>query len=143
MNDMNERLFLHVRNSFDAIPPANEAVSQWLESRQVAAPACYLANLAVEELVTNSIKYGYDDTAAHEIEISLALSEGGIVLTVSDDGRAFNPLAAPEPDTNLPMEERPVGGLGIYLLRKLADGMTYERRDGHNIVTIVKRTACA
>ena len=68
---MNEPLQLRVSNSFDAIPPANEAVSQWLESRQVSAAACYLANLAVEELITNSIKYGYDDTAIHEIEINL------------------------------------------------------------------------
>jgi anti-sigma regulatory factor (Ser/Thr protein kinase) len=136
---MNDPFHLRVRNSFDAIPSANDAVTRWLEERKVSAAATYLANLAIEELVTNSIKYGYDDTAAHEIEITLSLNNSHLVLTVSDDGHAFNPLEAPEPDTSLPLEDRPVGGLGIHLLRKLADQMTYERRDGRNRVTIVKR----
>jgi anti-sigma regulatory factor (Ser/Thr protein kinase) len=140
---MNEPLLLRVPNSFDAIPPASEAISQWLDNREVPPAACYLANPAIEELITNTIKYGYDDAAVHEIEIRLSLNEEHLVLTVIDDGHAFNPLEAPEPETTLPIEDRPVGGLGIFLLRKLADRMTYERKDGCNQVTIVKRTAGA
>ena len=63
------------------------------------------------------------------------------MLTVTDDGHPFNPLEAPEPKTDLPIEDRPIGGLGIHLLRELSDGMTYERRNGRNQVTIVKRAA--
>jgi serine/threonine-protein kinase RsbW len=59
-------------------------------------------------------------------------------VTVTDDGHPFNPLDLPEPDTSLPMEDRPIGGLGIHLLRKMSDRMEYERRDGKNQVTLRK-----
>ena len=136
---MNEPLRLRIRSSFDAIPPANEAVTQWLEARKAPPAATYLANLAIEELVTNCIKYGYDDKLEHEIEIHLSIADGQMTLAVISDGHAFNPLEVPEPDTNLPLEDRPVGGLGIHLLRKLSDHMTYERRDECNHVMIVKQ----
>jgi len=61
------------------------------------------------------------------------------MLTVTDDGHPFNPLEAPEPDTTLPVEERPIGGLGIYLLRKMFDRMDYTRTDGKNRVTLRKK----
>ena len=62
-------------------------------------------------------------------------------MEVIDDGHAFNPLEAPTPDLSLAMENRPLGGLGIHLLRKLADGITYERRNGTNRVVLTKRMA--
>src|SRR5262245_48745848 len=124
---MNEPLRLRIKNSFEAIPLANEAVSQWLEQRKTSPAAIYLATLAVEELVTNCVKYGYDDKLEHEIQIELSVADGQMSLTVSDDGHEFNLLEVPEPDTSLPVEDRPVGGLGIHLLRRLADSLTYER----------------
>ena len=58
------------------------------------------------------------------------------MVVVTDDGKPFNPLESPEPDTSLPVEERPIGGLGIYLLRKMFDQMDYARTDGKNRVTL-------
>ena len=134
-------LRLRIKNTFEAIPAANGDVSKWLESRKAPEGPSYLATLAIEELVTNCIKYGYDDKREHEIEISLSIAKGKLRLTVTDDGHEFNPLAIAEPDTSSPVEDRPIGGLGIHLLRKLADEMLYERRDGLNRVTIVKQLA--
>ena len=138
---MNEPLRLVIKNSFEEIARASETVTQWLEARKIAPAASYLANLAIEELVTNCIKYGYEDKSEHDIEINLSVADAQMALMVSDDGHAFNPLEAPEPDINLPIEERPVGGLGLHLLRKLADKIEYERHQGHNRVTILKRLA--
>ena len=138
---MNEPLRLRIKNSFEAIPPANEAVANFLEQRQASSGVIYLATLAIEELVTNCVKYGYDDKLEHEIEIDVAVVDGLMRLTVSDDGHAFNPLEVPEPDTDLPIEDRQVGGLGIHLLRQLADQMSYERREGRNRVTLTKGIA--
>src|SRR5690242_16067016 len=86
---MEDRLTLRVKNAFAEIPAANEAASRWLAERNAPPSADYLANLAIEELVTNCIKYGYDDSAEHIIEIEVALSAGELVLTVSDDGHPF------------------------------------------------------
>ena len=135
---MPDQLNLRVKNAFAEIPAANEAASRWLAARQAPPAADYLANLTIEELVTNCVKYGYDDANEHVIEIELSLSPAELVLTVTDDGHPFNPLELPEPDTNLPVEDRAVGGLGIHLLRKMSDRMEYVRTDGKNRLTIHK-----
>ena len=135
---MDDLLTLRVKNAFAEIPAANEASSRWLADRNLSPAADYLANLAIEELVTNCIKHGYDDKGEHIIEITLKLSANELVLTVTDDGHWFNPLELPEPDTNLPLEDRPIGGLGIHLLRKMSDRMEYERKGGKNQITLHK-----
>jgi len=135
---VSEPFRLRIGNSYDAVASANADAGQWLEENHVAPAATMLANLAVEELVTNCIKYGYDDRGEHFIDVEMQISDGRLVLHFSDDGRAFNPLEAPEPDFSLPIEDRPIGGLGLHLLRSMADSVTYERRDGLNRVTLVK-----
>ena len=63
----------------------------------------------------------------------LSVESGEIRVNVEDDGKPFNPLDAPEADTAKPLEERTVGGLGVHLVRKLMDGLEYQRRDGKNL----------
>jgi len=112
-----------------------------MAGQQVSADAVYLVSLAIEELVTNCIKYGYDDSGNHTVDIALSVDEGTMRMDVVDDGRAFNPLEAAPPDLSLAMGDRPIGGLGIHLLRELADEVTYERRDGTNRLTLTKRVS--
>jgi anti-sigma regulatory factor (Ser/Thr protein kinase) len=138
---MEDQLTLRIKSAFAEIPAANEAASRWLAARNVPPAADYLANLTIEELVTNCIKYGYDDSTEHIIEVELKLSNGELVLTVTDDGHPFNPLEAPEPDTRRRVEDLPVGGLGIHLLRKMSDRMDYTRTDGKNRLTLRKSLA--
>jgi len=135
---MENQLVLRLKNDFSEIPAANQAASRWLADRQAPPAADYLANLAIEELVTNCIKYSYDDANEHVIEIALKLSADELTLVVTDDGHAFNPLELPEPATNVPIEERAVGGLGIHLLRKMSDRMEYARIDDRNRLTLHK-----
>ena len=125
---MADKLTLQIHATFSAIEPANETASQWLTERNAPPQVQYLATLAVEELVTNSIKYGYEDAGDHIIEIKLEIPGNELVLTVTDDGIPFNPLDLPAPDTDLPLEERPIGGLGIHLLRRMSDRMEYSPR---------------
>jgi anti-sigma regulatory factor (Ser/Thr protein kinase) len=134
-----ENLTLRVRNARDAIAPASEAAETWLRKYRPTAEAVYFVLLAIEELVLNCIKYGYDDDGEHMIEILLSVEDGKLTMVVMDDGHAFDPLSAPPPDLSLNLEERPLGGLGLYLLRGLADHVSYERRNGNNRVTLSKR----
>jgi len=135
---MADELILQIKATFAEIPSASETISTWLTKRNAPADVQYFANLAIEEFVTNCIKYGYQDDREHVIEIRLQLSESELTLTVVDDGRPFNPLDAPAPDTQLSVEERPIGGLGIYLVRRLSDHMEYLRTDGKNRTTVHK-----
>jgi len=109
---------------------------RYLEGAGVGGRAAYVANLVIEELATNILKYGYDDTAVHEILLRVEVQQGALRLVLEDDGHPFNPLASPEPAVHLPPEERLPGGLGIHLVRKLADRVEYERAEGRNRVTV-------
>jgi serine/threonine-protein kinase RsbW len=136
-----EPLTLQVRNTVDAIAPANEAAEAWLREQGAAPEFAFFVSFAIEELVTNCIKYGYDDASEHAIQIVLSVANHTLTMLVVDDGHAFDPLTAPPPDLSSELEQRDVGGLGIHLLRELADEVSYERRDGANRLTLTKRMA--
>jgi len=131
-------LTLRIPNSFDALSAAAEDTTRFLEENSASSDTVFAANLAIEELVTNIVKYGYDDTGAHEILIVLSVRDNKLSIEISDDGHEFNPFDQPEPDTTLPAEERPIGGLGIHFVRNLLDGYAYHRTEGRNIVTLSK-----
>jgi serine/threonine-protein kinase RsbW len=96
-------------------------------------------NLALEEAVMNVIQHGRLTPGAASIHLSLRLAGGEIVATVTDAGIAFNPLQAPAPDLSAELSERNLGGLGLHLARSLVTSMEYERRNGHNCLTLRKR----
>lgn len=96
-------------------------------------------NLALDELVTNVIRYGAPPgRPAPEVEVSLELAGDRVVAEIRDAGRPFNPLQVPEPDVDAPLEARPIGGLGVHLARQLMDVIRYRRVDGRNCLTLVK-----
>ena len=96
-------------------------------------------NLALDEVVTNVIRYGHeDDGREHPIVVRLALDGGVLTAEVEDDGRAFNPLEAPAPDLNASIDDRGIGGLGIYLVRSVMSSVEYRREDGRNVLTMRK-----
>src|SRR4029434_3252806 len=135
---MANELTLQIKSTFASVHSANEDVSRWLGERRAHPDVLYFANLAIEELVTNFIKYVYYDTNEHIIEINLSFSDGVLVLTVTDDGHPFNPLALPDPDTSLPAEELPIVGVGLSPVWRVCDGMEYVREGGKNKLTLRK-----
>ena len=95
-------------------------------------------NLAVEELVTNIVNYGYD-TNQQTIVLSFVIDANVVTVKIQDNGKEFNPLILPEPDTGAPVEKRQIGGLGIHLVKSLMDSTAYERKNDTNIITIEKK----
>ena len=96
-------------------------------------------NVVLDEAVSNAINHGYDAGVRGEIAVRLRRTGDRVVAEVEDDGRPFDPLQAPPPDLTLPLERRPVGGLGIHLIRKLMDEVSYARRDGRNVLKMAKQ----
>jgi serine/threonine-protein kinase RsbW len=139
MNPAGATFTVHVRSAMEAIGPAARQAESWLAGQRVSSEAAGFVSLAIEELVTNCIKYGYDDSNDHTVDVVLSVDDGTLRIEVIDDGHAFNPLEIPGPDKSLAMENWPIGGLGIHLLRELADEARYERRDGTNRLTLTKR----
>ncbi|MCP4403740.1 MAG: ATP-binding protein [bacterium] len=95
-------------------------------------------NFVLEEIISNIILYGYEDSEPHQIELELQYNEQSLELKIQDDAQAFNPLDAPEPDIDAPLNERPIGGLGIYLTRSLMDELSYTRAQEKNVLTLKK-----
>ena len=95
--------------------------------------------LMLDEFVSNVIKYGYADRREHQIDVDVALAGGLLTIRIEDDGKAFNPLDAPPPKFDLPIEERPIGGLGVYIVKTLADSIDYRRDAGRNVLTMTRR----
>lgn len=131
-------LELHITNSLEALTSATAELADWLRTHEVSTAASVVAHMGIEELVTNCIKYGFDDKVPHVIEVTVHVDDSRLTASIVDDGRPFDPLGAPAPDLSLPPDQRPVGGLGLHLVRSMSDRMTYERRDDRNHVTIEK-----
>ena len=126
-----------IPNRLEEVEGALLSFESFLAAGTVAEKTRFNAMLSLEEAVTNVIKYAFEDDREHGIDVEARLDPSSIVIDVSDDGREFDPVSAPKPDFDLPFEERPVGGLGIHLLRELTSRMTYERAGGRNRLTLV------
>ena len=97
-------------------------------------------NLVCEEIVTNVVNYAYPADSDGPLTIEVDETDDAVVLTFIDNGTPFNPLAKDPPDTSLPPEERPIGGLGIFLVQQMMDDVAYRYVDGRNVFTVKKKT---
>jgi len=111
-------------------------VNRLLRSRGCPPDLVRNVHLGLEEVITNILKYGYDDSEAHQIDISLELTPAVLRLTVSDDGHEFDPLRQTRPDTTRPVDEREAGGLGLHVLRALFDAVHYRREHNRNVLDL-------
>ena len=96
-------------------------------------------DLSLVEWITNIISYGFEDSREHWILIRFRKAAMEVRVEIEDDGVEFNPLTHPPADTSTPLERRPIGGLGVHMIRKLMDSVLYRREGGRNILTLVKR----
>jgi len=95
-------------------------------------------HVVIDELLTNIISYAYLDDEKHDIGIKVELSADRLKMSLVDDGIPFNPLGIETPDTELALEERKIGGLGIHLVRKMMDRVSYRRSIDKNVITVVE-----
>ena len=94
--------------------------------------------LSVEEIFVNVANYAYG-AGGGEAELRLSYEEGVLTVSLLDSGAPYDPLAKPDPDVTLPADERPIGGLGIFLVKKNMDGVRYRYENGRNVLTMTKK----
>ena len=99
----------------------------------------FALQIIVEELVTNVIDYGGVPAGEHAVRVDLSAEDGELLIRITDRGAEYNPLLREDPDVTLPAEQRPIGGLGVHVCKKLTDAQEYERRDGCNALTLRKK----
>lgn len=115
------------------------ALNSFAQAHQLPSAALQAADLALEEHLTNLNSYGYQDARPHRVSVQLTLEDGFLVVEIEDDGRPFNPLEAPAVDTSLPLDQKPIGGLGVHLIRHFMDELEYRRDANKNILRMRKR----
>ena len=137
---MTDRVNIEISNQLSELDRLHQTLADFCRRRGLAVEVARDLNLAVEEIVTNIITHGYADDREHRIGVHLNLEPGEVRIDVEDDAPPFNPLEAREVDTTTPLRDRPIGGLGIHLVRKVTDGLEYKRLSGKNIFTLKKKT---
>ena len=127
-----------------SLPRVTAFIERFAESEGFDTAEVFRINLALDELLTNTLEHGFEGRVA-EADISVAIrSEGeAVVVRYEDNGIEFNPLQAIEQDTVLELEERPIGGLGLQLIGATFDAVSYERVDGRNVTTLRQSRASA
>jgi len=121
---------LRVQGSLPGFERAAQQLRSVLDDNQVAGRPRFHVELVFEEIVTNVIRHGYRDDGSHQIDVSLAIGDEAIEMTIEDDGRAFDPLQRPDPVLPKTLEAAPLGGLGVMLAKKLSRSLDYERTAG-------------
>ncbi len=126
-----------IETRLDELTRLTEAVENLGEQENWPLALVGKVNLVLEELAMNTISHGHD-AGLHEIKVTFNSTDDALTIDVVDDGMPFDPLTdAPVPDVNAPLHERPIGGLGVFLVRKLMDELTYRREEGRNHLTLV------
>ena len=116
----------------------SKIIEDFAEEKNLSLKLLFEINVALDEILTNIVSYAYNDKAEHKILVRLFSLKDGLKIQVEDEGIAFNPLQRAEPDITKSVMERPIGGLGIHMVRKLVDELKYKRENNKNILTLIK-----
>jgi serine/threonine-protein kinase RsbW len=127
-----------IENRIEELPSLATKIDELAEEWKISPALAMNINLVIEEAVSNIIFYAFADSNKHTIEISVSSDKKVLSVKITDDGNPFNPLEQQQPDITLPVEERPVGGLGIFLISQIMDEMDYTRKEHLNILTLNK-----
>lgn len=123
-----------------AVQEVTEAFDAFAATHRLPESVVRAVQVALDEVLSNTVRHGYGpDAGSGLIEVRFDLREGAIELAMTDDAPPFNPVEVPAPDLTSPLETRPVGGLGVFLVKGLVDAMRYERKGGRNELRLLKK----
>ena len=126
---------LKVKPAADSVEAVIAYVDQFMMENGLESRLRNRVKTALDDMYFNVVSYSGADSAT----VECAISEGALHVIITDNGEPFNPLERPEPDITLSAEERGIGGLGIFMARKLLSDMKYEYRNGNNHLTLIMK----
>jgi len=123
---------IEIPNKINELQTVEKFVENVAEEINLPVNIKYQIDVILDELVTNIISYGYDDKDDHIIKLIITYKDDLMTMELEDDGIHFNPLELPPPDITIPLEERPIGGLGIHIVKNLVRNIDYKRENNKN-----------
>ena len=130
---------LELKNDIAEIPQLSAFIDTFAEEAGIDFSLVMSLQLALEEAVVNVMEYAYPKGTVGKVLVTASAEGDDLEFVISDSGKAFDPTAKAEVNVDLGVEDRPIGGLGIHLVRNIMDSVAYERKDGKNILTLRKR----
>lgn len=127
-----------LKNKLSELDTLCQNLESFGESIGLSPKFIFETNLALDELFTNIISYGYSDKKVHTITVEISLQNNELLFRIEDDGMPFNPTEVEEPDLGCSIEECKIGGLGIHLAKNLMDEVCYQRCKNKNLLTLRK-----
>ena len=134
----NPEVRVTVKNRIEDLLRVNSVFESFATQHDIGGRLRYHLLVSIEEILTNIIKYGFDEEGIHPIHVTFRHNQGQIEMEFEDRGREFNPLEIEEPDLDTPIENRQLGGLGIHLVRQMMDEAKYRREGDKNILMLRK-----
>ncbi len=131
-------LELSIPNDLKRIDDVNAAFDEFAVGHDLSETVCRSVKLVFDELLSNAISYAFDSNDAHELSIRVDVTGKRLAVTIVDDGKAFNPFLQAEPDPTMGLVDREIGGVGILLVKRMMDHVTYDRRGDENVLVLVK-----
>tara|TARA_B100000609_G_C17165319_1_gene408528 strand:+ start:720 stop:1133 length:414 start_codon:yes stop_codon:yes gene_type:complete len=125
-----------IKNTFEEMGALCSEFHEFLKGTELASATVYVLDLALEEMVTNIIKYGYDDKGGHNIRVEVEIGDEAAHMLIEDDGHEFDPLNQAMPDLDRDITEREIGGVGIFLTRNMVSEINYSRENNKNKLRI-------
>jgi anti-sigma regulatory factor (Ser/Thr protein kinase) len=130
---------LVIRNDIAQLAVLSEAMERIGVGHGIAPKPLIQLQVALDEMVSNVIKYAWPEGGSHEIRVRIAVGNGQVEVEISDDGRAFDPLHAPAPQPPPPGWRPQPGGVGVHMVKQLMERIEYVRTDGRNCLTMTKQ----
>jgi len=127
-----------LKNYLSELKALHQHLNNWGGDIGLSANSILRINICLDELFTNIVSYGFDDDLEHIIIFTLSGDNNLVVINIEDNGIPFNPLEKIDPDFPDNVESANIGGLGIHIIRKLMDNVSYERKQGKNKLTMRK-----
>jgi serine/threonine-protein kinase RsbW len=135
---VSQQITLELKADMAGLQTADRALDEFAAPRAWPETALFQVRLVLEEIMMNVISYGSDGAVIPNVRLHLAQQGAALSMEIADDGVAFDPLQAPAPDLDADIDDRPIGGLGVFLVRELMDSVAYRREAGWNRLSVTK-----
>lgn len=129
---------IKLKNRISELERLGRKLQAFGEAIGLSKRCVFQINLALDELFTNIVKYGFVDDSLHYISVTLSHKDGTISIRVEDNGIPFDPAKRQTSELKDQIEDCKIGGLGLHLVKKIMDGIAYERQGEKNVITLIK-----
>ena len=129
---------VRITNQRDQIDTVRKFFDDYSKDNKLTEKTVHDIQMALDELLTNIVNYGYEDTDEHQIDIHFGVNDDAVKVEIVDDSKPYNILEKDNPDISLSMEDKPIGGLGIFLIKKLMSKVDYYTEEGKNHLVMIK-----